>query len=69
MDLLVALSTTTAYFASLAMLILDLKDGAFREDMRMATRRATFFDSSVFLIMFILGGRVLEAFAKSKAST
>jgi len=69
MDLLVVLSTTTAYFASLAMLILDLKDGAPQGDMRMTKRRATFFDSSVFLIMFILGGRVLEAFAKSKVST
>ncbi|KAJ9092259.1 hypothetical protein QFC21_006901 [Naganishia friedmannii] len=69
MDLLVVLSTTTAYFASLAMLILDVKNGPPQGDMRMAARRPTFFDSSVFLIMFILGGRVLEAFAKSKTTS
>jgi len=70
MDLLVVLSTTTAYFASLAMMILDVRDGE-QGDMQgempmMTSRRGTFFDSSVFLIMFILGGRALEAFAKAK---
>lgn len=66
MDLLVVLSTTTAYFASLAMMILDVRDGNSGEMQMMAQRRGTFFDSSVFLIMFILGGRVLEALAKAK---
>lgn len=66
MDLLVVLSTTTAYFASLAMMILDITDGNPVEMQTMAQRRGTFFDSSVFLIMFILGGRALEALAKAK---
>jgi cation transport ATPase len=31
-----------------------------------ATSHMSYFDNSVFLIMFILGGRALEAYAKSK---
>ncbi|CAE7107510.1 unnamed protein product [Rhizoctonia solani] len=63
MDLLVSLSTTTAYFASIAMMVIDIRashDKAMQGEMR------TYFDSSVFLIFFILAGRLLEGRAKVK---
>lgn len=60
MDLLVALSTSVSYFASLAMLILDIRHAPSTDSV------GTYFDSCVFLIMFILLGRVLEAFAKRR---
>ncbi|KAK6908061.1 hypothetical protein I203_102062 [Kwoniella mangroviensis CBS 8507] len=62
MDLLVVLSTTVSYFASLAMLILDVRASPGTESV------GTYFDSCVFLIMFILLGRTLEAFAKSRTT-
>ena len=62
MDLLVSLSTSVAYFASIAMLILDFRNDPSRPSI------GTFFDSSVFLIMFILMGRTLEAYAKSRTT-
>ncbi|WRT67903.1 uncharacterized protein IL334_004877 [Kwoniella shivajii] len=62
MDLLVALSTTVSYFASLAMLILDVRSSSNNESV------GTYFDSCVFLIMFILLGRTLEAYAKSRTT-
>ncbi|CAE6505777.1 unnamed protein product [Rhizoctonia solani] len=63
MDLLVALSTTTAYLASIAMMAIDVRTpphDAMKVEMR------TYFDSSVFLIFFILAGRLLEGRAKVK---
>ncbi|RXK37708.1 hypothetical protein M231_05041 [Tremella mesenterica] len=60
MDLLVALSTSVSYFASIAMLIIDVRAPSTNSSV------GTYFDSCVFLIMFILLGRVLEALAKSK---
>ncbi|KAJ1308973.1 hypothetical protein OPQ81_004656 [Rhizoctonia solani] len=63
MDLLVALSTTTAYLASIAMMVIDIRTqphDAMKVEMR------TYFDSSVFLIFFILAGRLLEGRAKVK---
>ncbi|WVQ83012.1 hypothetical protein IAT38_005150 [Cryptococcus sp. DSM 104549] len=62
MDLLVALSTTVSYFASLAMLIIDVRNPPSTESV------GTYFDSCVFLIMFILLGRTLEAYAKSRTT-
>ncbi|WWD18579.1 hypothetical protein CI109_103032 [Kwoniella shandongensis] len=62
MDLLVVLSTTVSYFASIAMLILDVQNQPDKESV------GTYFDSCVFLIMFILVGRSLEAYAKSKTT-
>ncbi|WVN85144.1 uncharacterized protein L203_100287 [Cryptococcus depauperatus CBS 7841] len=62
MDLLVALSTSVSYFASLAMLIIDIRNP------RSASSIGTYFDSCVFLIMFILLGRTLEAYAKSRTT-
>ncbi|CAE6511159.1 unnamed protein product, partial [Rhizoctonia solani] len=63
MDLLVALSTTTAYFASVAMMIIDIRTSP-HDAMEVEMR--TYFDSSVFLIFFILAGRLLEGRAKVK---
>ncbi|KAK8858686.1 hypothetical protein IAR55_002915 [Kwoniella newhampshirensis] len=62
MDLLVVLSTTVSYFASIAMLILDVRASPGTESV------GTYFDSCVFLIMFILIGRTLEAYAKSRTT-
>ncbi|ORY25914.1 E1-E2 ATPase-domain-containing protein, partial [Naematelia encephala] len=62
MDLLVVLSTTTSYFASIAMLILDVRSDPTSDSV------GTYFDSCVFLIMFILLGRTLESYAKSKTT-
>lgn len=62
MDLLVVLSTSVAYTASVAMMILDIVDSPARSE------TGSYFDSSVFLIFFILGGRALEAYAKAKVS-
>lgn len=62
MDLLVTLSTTVSYFASIAMLVIDVKAGPG------AMSVGTYFDSSVFLIMFILLGRTIEAYAKSRTT-
>ncbi|RSH88277.1 uncharacterized protein EHS24_000811 [Apiotrichum porosum] len=62
MDLLVSLSTTVSYFASIAMLALDVKAGP--DVMTIGT----YFDSGVFIIMFILLGRTLEAYAKSRTT-
>lgn len=61
MDLLVALSTSVSYFASVAMLAIDV-----RHPGRMSI--GTYFDASPFLIMFILLGRTLEAYAKAKTT-
>nr|XP_019012879.1 uncharacterized protein I206_02375 [Kwoniella pini CBS 10737]OCF51660.1 hypothetical protein I206_02375 [Kwoniella pini CBS 10737] len=62
LDLLVVLSISVSYFASLAMLIIDVRSSTNTESV------GTYFDSCVFLIMFILLGRTLEAYAKSRTS-
>lgn len=62
MDLLVVLSTTTSYFASIVMLILDVRSPP---DVASV---GTYLDSCVFLIMFILMGRCLEAYAKNRTT-
>ncbi|KAF8605270.1 heavy metal translocatin [Ceratobasidium sp. AG-I] len=63
MDLLVALSTTTAYMASIAMMAIDVRTPPHH---MMGREMRTYFDSSVFLIFFILAGRLLEGRAKVK---
>ena len=65
MDLLVALSTTIAYLASLGLFIRDILDSP-EETIRHGS--STFFDSNVFLGLFILAGRVLEHYARSKTT-
>ncbi|KAH7343468.1 E1-E2 ATPase-domain-containing protein [Rhizoctonia solani] len=63
MDLLVALSTSTAYLASIAMMAIDVRTPPHHA---MEVEMRTYFDSSVFLIFFILAGRLLEGRAKVK---
>ncbi|KAG9122259.1 hypothetical protein FRC07_001455 [Ceratobasidium sp. 392] len=64
MDLLVALSTTTAYLASVAMMAIDVQTSP--HDRMEGKEMRTYFDSSVFLIFFILAGRLLEGRARVK---
>ncbi len=58
MDVLVALGTSAAYFYSLFVVIYELINPAFSGDL--------FFETSAFLITFILLGKYLEASAKGK---
>jgi P-type Cu+ transporter len=64
MDLLVALSTSVAYLASLGMMAQDVHRGA--AAVMKFGGSGTYFDSCVFLMLFILMGRVLEGRAKVK---
>ncbi|EPQ31688.1 uncharacterized protein PFL1_01021 [Pseudozyma flocculosa PF-1] len=65
MDVLVALGTAVAYLSSLVVLLVDAArtphSGQHETEMRM-----TYFEVSVFLIFFILLGRVLESISKKK---
>jgi heavy metal translocating P-type ATPase len=64
MDLLISLGTSVAYFSSLVLLIISA-----RADGQMTTSyTTTFFDTTVFLTLFILVGRYLEAYTKHKAA-
>jgi cation transport ATPase len=74
MDLLISLGTSVAYFASLALLII-----AATASVRTKSYSTTFFDTTVFLTLFILlgmvfyesidlTGRYLEGYAKHKAA-
>jgi len=65
MDLLVALSTTIAYLASLGLFIRDILRSS---EETMEHGSSTFFDSNVFLGFFILAGRVLEHYARTKTT-
>ncbi|KAJ5760541.1 ATPase P-type K/Mg/Cd/Cu/Zn/Na/Ca/Na/H-transporter [Penicillium odoratum] len=61
MNLLISAGTAVAYFSSLAVLIVDAVVGK-----KTSTASTTYFDSVVFLTLFILGGRYLEAYSKAK---
>ncbi|KAF8338086.1 E1-E2 ATPase-domain-containing protein [Cantharellus anzutake] len=62
MDLLVALSTSAAYAASVGVMARDIAQGA--KITKKMVSEITYFDSSVFIIFYILMGRVLEGRAK-----
>ncbi|UZJ55831.1 hypothetical protein CBS101457_005151 [Exobasidium rhododendri] len=66
MNVLVALGTSVAYFASLAFLIVDMTRSEMAREM---TGNMTYFDACVFLVFFILCGRVLEAWSKRKTTS
>src|SRR5260370_1704126 len=66
MHLLVALSTSVAYIASVGIMIRDVVQGA--GTARKVGSETTYFDCSVFIIFFILIGRVLEGRAKVRVS-
>jgi len=61
MNLLISAGTSVAYFSSLAVLIVDAVVGT-----KSSAHSTTYFDSVVFLTLFILAGRFLEAYSKAK---
>ena len=64
MNLLISAGTSVAYFASLAVLILDACSSP-NSSTKMSSNN-TYFDSVTFLSFFILIGRFLEAYSKAK---
>lgn len=62
MNMLVSLGTSIAYFASIAELIV----AATRKSSAMGHETPSYFDSVVFLTMFLLIGRWIEAYSKAK---
>lgn len=63
MDMLICLATTIAYFSSIAILAINATQSSDAE----SQHTESFFDSVVFLTMFLLIGRLLEAYSKAKA--
>jgi Cu+-exporting ATPase len=63
MNMLISLGTTIAYLASVVKLGLTATDSS---QMGVANGLSTYFDSVVFLTMFLLIGRFIEAYSKSK---
>lgn len=64
MSLLMSLGTTVAYFASIVLLILASKE----RRMPHMGLNTTYFDSVVFLTLFLLIGRYLESLSKAKTA-
>jgi Cu+-exporting ATPase len=63
MNMLMSFGTTIAYFSSIA----ELAIAATRpSDMASTTGNSSYFDSVVFLTMFLLIGRLIEAYSKAK---
>ncbi|KAI0831561.1 heavy metal translocatin [Hypoxylon sp. FL0890] len=62
MDMLMSFGTSIAYFGSIAELIIS----ATQRDKMQMQENMTYFDSVVFLTMFLLIGRLLEAYSKAK---
>ena len=62
MDMLMSFGTTIAYFSSIVELII----AATLPDTMNMERSTTYFDSVVFLTMFLLIGRLIEAYSKAK---
>ncbi|KAF3491217.1 copper-sulfate regulated protein 1 [Arthroderma uncinatum] len=63
MNMLISAGTMVAYFASLAVIIMKARIPA---DEHESGEIATYFDTVVFLTLFILVGRALEAYSKAK---
>ena len=61
MNLLMSAGTSVAYFSSIAVLALDSQKTS-----QSNGQVSTYFDAVVFLTMFILAGRYLEAYSKAK---
>jgi heavy metal translocating P-type ATPase len=61
MNLLISAGTSVAYISSLAVLIVDAVVGT-----KSSAHSTTYFDSVVFLTLFILAGRFLEAYSKAR---
>lgn len=65
MNLLVSMGVSIAYFASIALLVLASLQS---RDPNGEGNTTTYFDSVVFLSMFLLSGRWLEAYSKSRTA-
>ncbi|KAF8971242.1 E1-E2 ATPase-domain-containing protein [Flammula alnicola] len=65
MNLLISLGVSVAYFLSIVLLVLAAIDNRSSDGMGDTT---TYFDSVVFLTMFLLIGRYLEAYSKGRTS-
>ena len=63
MNMLISLGTTIAFFASVAQLIVSANDTS---HMDTGQGNETFFDSVVFLTLFLLVGRLIEAYSKAR---
>lgn len=63
MDTLVALGTTAGWVSSVAFMAIDASVPAGPDKM---SGEMGYFDSSVFLVLFILAGRALEAVSRRK---
>ncbi|KAJ6457362.1 E1-E2 ATPase-domain-containing protein [Mycena sanguinolenta] len=63
MNLLVSMGVTVAFFASIGLLAL-----AAQQPRQIHGDTTTYFDSVVFLTMFLLAGRYLEAYSKARTS-
>lgn len=63
MDMLISFGTTIAYFSSIGELIIAVTSHTRTN----AGSNTTYFDSVVFLTMFLLFGRIIEAYSKAKA--
>jgi heavy metal translocating P-type ATPase len=63
MDLLMSLGITIAYFSSIAALGID----AAQKSNKDSKATSSYFDAVVFLSMFLLIGRLIEAYSKAKA--
>ncbi|KEQ75945.1 heavy metal translocatin [Aureobasidium namibiae CBS 147.97] len=63
MNMLISLGTSVAYFASIAALGINANTTS---DKSMGQGQAYYFDSVVFLTLFLLGGRGMEAWTKAK---
>lgn len=63
MNLLVSAGTAVAYLSSLAMLAVTAAQTSAHSG---PVKQESYFDSAVFLTMFILAGRTLEAYARSR---
>ena len=61
MNLLISAGTTVAYCSSLAVLVIDAV-----ADTSSSTHSSSYFDTVVFLTLFILAGRFMEAYSKAK---
>ncbi|KAL9045035.1 MAG: hypothetical protein Q9214_001871 [Letrouitia sp. 1 TL-2023] len=62
MNLLISAATTVAYVSSVALLVIGATSKGHSKNMN-----NTYFDSVVFLTLFILSGKFLEAYSKAKA--
>jgi Cu+-exporting ATPase len=66
MNLLMSLGTSIAYFASIAELIITSRKPA--HDSHVAAYQSFYFDSIVFLTLFLLIGRLIEAWSRAKTA-